>query len=342
MNETGVFALEIIQHDRWPPDTAEIQALIRVTATPGDHPGDGLTAAGLAEIIIMDCSGSMGKPPGKLRAAKRAAHAAVDTMRDGVEFAVLSGRSRAEAVYPHGPALALSAPDTRDAAKRAIDRLYPNDGTKISSWLRQAHRLLRPYPRHIRHAMLYTDGQNHDLQDGRLDQVLDACRGVFTCDARGIGDQWEPRDLRKIVTVLQGRADGLPDPADLEDDFRVVMREAMRKVVPSVALRIRTRPGVSVREIRQMYPADADLTGHGTAADTTATDFWIGSWSDETRDYMVRLGVAPGDFAIGKEVRLARVDVTVPGPDGPRILPGPGFIVACWTRDDLSMRTWLT
>src|ERR1039458_4128409 len=185
------------------------------------------------------CSCSMAMPRPKLLAARQAAVAALDAMRDGTEFAVLSGRYEATMVYPRQPTLARATPQTRAEARAAIKRLDATGGTRISSWLAMAAQLLTPYPGLIRHAMLFTDGKNQsESQDGTLDRVLSACRGTFTCDARGIGDEWEPSDLLKIAAVLNGSADGLPDVADLADDFRVVMREAMRKVVPDVALRL--------------------------------------------------------------------------------------------------------
>jgi len=345
MNDASAFTLTIFPQVRWAPGTAEFQAVIRVSARPGTDPGHGPVASGAAEVIILDCSGSMGIPQAKLRAAKRAAHAALDAMRDGTEFAILSGRREAELVYPRERRLARTAPRTRVAARDAVDQLYPAGGTMISNWLREARRLLKPFPGHVRHATLLTDGKNEDeSRDGTLSRELDACRGIFMCDARGIGDQWDPRDLRKIVSALHGRADGLPDIAGLDDDFRAVMHEAMRKTVPSVALRIRTRDGVAVRDMRQLFPAVADLTGHRIPAGPSTADYWIGSWSEETRDYLITLTVNPEDVADEERPRLARVEVVeaaAPGPEGTASLARPGFIVACQTSDDPPMRTLL-
>ncbi|MGH3171860.1 MAG: hypothetical protein ACRDN0_39120, partial [Trebonia sp.] len=99
MDEKKPFALELYQHP-WRPGTAEVQAVIRVSARPGDGRAGNLIAAGAAEVIILDCSGSMGHPVSKLNAAKRAAHAALGVMRDGTEFAVLKGTDDVAAVYP--------------------------------------------------------------------------------------------------------------------------------------------------------------------------------------------------------------------------------------------------
>jgi hypothetical protein len=340
MDKRSGFTLTIIQQKYLHQGADEIQAMIRVTvATPGDEPGDEGTGAatdGAAEVIIMDCSGSMARPRPKLLAARRAAGAALDAMRDGTEFAVLSGRYDADMVYPRRHTLARATPETRAEAKGAVERLDADGLTRISSWLAMAAQLLRPHQGLIRHTMLFTDGKNqHESLDGTLDRVLSACRGIFTCDVRGIGDEWEPSDLLKIAAVLHGRAGGLPDVADLEDDFRATMREAMRKVVPDVGLRIRPAPGVTVLELRQLHPADADLTKQGEPAGATATQYWIGSWSAETRDYLVRLAARVDGFRQEADVPLARVDVTVRGADGgyQAVLAAPGFVLAHWTTD---------
>lgn len=337
MNERSGFTLTIIQEKYLDQGGAEMQALIRVTtAIPTAESGRGPAAVGAAEVIIVDCSGSMASPRPKLLAARRAAVAALDAMRDGTEFAVLSGRFEATMVYPRRPTLVRATPQTRAEARAAIKRLDATGGTRISSWLAMAAQLLTPYPGLIRHAMLFTDGKNqHESQDGTLDRVLSDCRGTFTCDARGIGDEWEPSDLLKIASVLHGSADGLPDVADLEDHFRAMMREAMRKVVPDVALRIRLAPGVTVAGFRQIHPADADLTEHGEAADATAVQYWTGSWSGEIRDYIVRLAARADGFGQNEDERLARVDVCArgAGSDDPVVLAGPEFVLAHWTPD---------
>jgi von Willebrand factor type A domain/von Willebrand factor type A C-terminal domain len=343
MNERSGLTLTITQQKYLPHGAAEMQAMIRVRASVGDGELRGPRTASAAEVIIVDCSGSMGHPLTKLFAARRAARAALDAVRDGTEFAVVSGRHQATMVYPRKLGLVRATPETRAAAKRAIERLDAEGQTRISAWLALAAQLLRPQAGRIRHAMLFTDGHNwHESHQGALDDVLSACAGTLTCDARGIGDDWDPDDLRKIATVLHGTADGLADVADLEDDFRSVMLEAMRKVVPDVTLRIRPRRDVTIAELRQLHPADADLTEQGKTVDGTATEYWIGSWSGETRDYMVTLAAPADRFQQNTDVRLALVDVAVHGADGgdQAVLPEPRFVLAHWTPDPPEP-TWL-
>ncbi|HXT93598.1 MAG TPA: hypothetical protein VN714_30580 [Trebonia sp.] len=342
MNERSELTLEIIQQKYLPYRAGEMQAMIRVTAAvAGDEPAGPPSASG-AEVIIVDCSGSMAHPRPKLLAARRAACAALDAMRDGTEFAVLSGRLEATMVYPHRLGLVTATEETRAAAKQAVNRLEADGLTRMSSWLALSARLLRPLAGRIRHAMLFTDGHNwHESEDGSFDRVLAACTGMFTCDARGIGDDWDPSDLRKIAAALHGTADGLADVADLEDEFRSVMLKAMRMVVPDVTLRLRVAQGVAIREFRQLHPADADLTKQGETVAGAATQYWIGSWSGETRDYLVTLSADASRFRQNTDERLARVEVAVRGADGDLAVAGdPEFVLARWTFDPPEP-TWL-
>ncbi len=57
---------------------------------------------------MIDCSGSMADPPTKMSEAKRATAAAIDTLRDGVAFAVVAGRNDAVMAYPR-PARLVAA-----------------------------------------------------------------------------------------------------------------------------------------------------------------------------------------------------------------------------------------
>ena len=91
---------------------------------------------------MVDCSGSMDYPPTKMRNARDATAAAIDTLRDGVHFAVIAGTHVAKEVYPAGGRLAVADATTRDQAKQALRKLSAGGGTAIGTWLRLADRLL--------------------------------------------------------------------------------------------------------------------------------------------------------------------------------------------------------
>jgi len=68
MNERSELTLEIIQQKYLPYGAGEAQAMIRVTAAASDESAGPPTASG-AEVIIVDCSGSMAHPRPKLLAS---------------------------------------------------------------------------------------------------------------------------------------------------------------------------------------------------------------------------------------------------------------------------------
>lgn len=334
MSEADVFDLTIAQQDSWTQGTTAITAMLRVTAGPGHDPERDRASliAGAAEVIVLDCSGSMASLS-RLSAAKRAARAAIDAMDDGTEFAVVAGTTRGRVIFPPGKGLARAAPGTRSRAKDAVGRLFAADGTRISSWLDTARELLAGYPGYTRHAILLTDGKNqHEGQDGTLKRVLGTCQGTFTCDARGIGEDWEPADLNAIAAALHGRADGPLALNDLQEDFRSIMREAMRQAVADVTVRVRPASGVTVHGIRQMFPSVAELAGHAVP-DSPAIDYWTGSWSGEPRDFLLRLDTEPDMARAGATHPLALIEIMSRTRDGAVPLSPALLVEASWTDD---------
>jgi von Willebrand factor type A domain len=269
-----------------------VSVYITVTAREqesGPAAPDAPPEAPLAEVILLDRSGSMSWPKSKLEQAKRAGRSAVDLLRDGTQFAIVAGTHKTYMVYPREHFLAPATAATRAEAMRAIDRIDASgEGTAIGAWLDTACELLKPHLGSIKHAILLTDGKNQhqDQMQRSLETVLTDCRGVFTCDARGIGADWEPEELERIAQALQGTSDAVPEYSALEDAFRSVIRTALSRVVPEVALRVRCAPGVRVTMIEQDDPVIADLAEHGRpVAGTPAVDYSMGPWSHEQRSY---------------------------------------------------------
>ena len=121
--------------------------------SPSPAPGGG---AGSAEIIIIDCSGSMDYPPTKMSQAKVATAAAIDVVRDGVGFAVVAGTSTAWPVFPPDGSMAVASPSSRAAAKQAVGALRANGGTAIGQWLALSRQIFARLPgpaaaRHLAH-----------------------------------------------------------------------------------------------------------------------------------------------------------------------------------------------
>ncbi|MER7416974.1 VWA domain-containing protein [Micromonospora peucetia] len=253
---------------------------------------------GLAEVILLDSSGSMGAPQAKMRAARQATAAAVGALPDGVAFAVVSGTAHATMVYPGDRRLAVADETTRAAARNALRHVAPHGGTAIGTWLLLARRLLATRPDAIGHVILLTDGRNESQRPADLRAAVDDCVGRFTVDCRAIGSadgvhDWDAAELLGIAEAL-GANPVVPveDLTGLTGEFRAVLTRAMSRRVPDVRLRVRTTGLARVRFVKQVHPALADLSGRGSPAGELATDYPVGAWSPhDQRDYHVALEV---------------------------------------------------
>ncbi|MEW1832344.1 VWA domain-containing protein [Streptomyces sp. NPDC088196] len=335
------FSVDVYQNEYLPEGGREVNAIVTVTSTGGGTIGSPVAAPHLysagqgpdaAVAIMVDCSGSMDYPPTKMRNARDATAAAIDTLRDGVHFAVIGGTHVAKEVYPGGGALAVADARTRDQAKQALRKLSAGGGTAIGTWLRLADRLLSSADVSIRHGIVLTDGRNEHEAPEDLKAALDSCAGRFTCDARGVGTDWEVKEVTGIASALLGTADIVADPAHLAADFTKMMETAMGKEVADVALRLWTPVGTAIKFVKQVAPRVEELTDRRTEAGPRAGDYPTGSWGDESRDYHVCVEVP--EAGIGQEMLAARVSLVVPQADGStQNLGAQGLVKAVWTDD---------
>jgi len=324
------FTVDTYQNEYLPEGGQDISAVITVTS--GETVPAAAEEADGAEIIIIDCSGSMGSPRTKIAEARAATMAAVDVIRDGVAFAVIAGSTSARPVFPTDGTMAVADPASRRAAQQAVSRLRPGGGTAIGQWLRLAQRMFSANPATLRHAILLTDGKNQHERPTQLDEAISLCEGEFSCDCRGVGTDWEVGELRRISSALLGTVDIVPDPAGLAADFAAMMQAAMGKQVADVALRVWTPQHASVRFMKQVAPAVADLTARRTQAGPQAGDYPTGAWAPgESRDY--HLGVRVAAAGVGQEMLAARVSLVTGDPAAPDVL-GQGLVRAIWTDDE--------
>ncbi|MFI5616695.1 VWA domain-containing protein [Streptomyces sp. NPDC051567] len=331
------FTVEVHQNAFLPEGGRDVHAIVTVTST-GGATATRSVGRDAAVVIMVDCSGSMEYPPDKMRGAREATAAAVDTLRDGTSFAVIAGTHVAREVYPGQGRLAVAGPETRAQAKEALRGLRSGGGTAIGTWLRLADGLLRRSPAAIRHGVLLTDGRNEHEDPAVLRATLDACAGRFTCDARGVGTDWEVKEVTGVASALLGSADIVADPAHLTEDFTRMMENVMGKEVADVSLRLWTPVGVEIQYVKQVAPTVQDLTGRRTAAGPRAGDYPTGSWGDESREYHVCVRVPGG--AVGQEMLAARATLVLPDPvgaggpaGGPPDPLSQGLVRAVWTDD---------
>jgi Mg-chelatase subunit ChlD len=302
-----------------PKDATRIPVLVTVTA---EQEGQGArTGSGAAEVIIMDCSLSM-KRRGKLEEAKRAVAAAIDALPEGTRFAVIAGNHVVRQVHPDDGALVKADDRARREARARMSHYVAGGGTAMSTWIRKADELLAGESDVVRHAVLYTDGINESETQDDLDSALRACRDRFVCDVRGVGTDWDHRQLRQIADAMQGRVEAIIDIADLRADFAALMGQVQRRHVPSVRLRLTMDRRFRLESLHQIRPVNNDLTDRCAPQDGGTTEVPLLAWGAESRDYLIMLQADPGTLPY-EEVRAAKVDVLS---DDSAVVAGPAAI----------------
>jgi von Willebrand factor type A C-terminal domain/von Willebrand factor type A domain len=331
------FQAAVYQNEYLPGGGMEVNAIVTVTAGgwdgsaldgaqgPVDRPQP--VAPQAAEVILLDCSGSMAYPLAKLREAQSATAAAIDALRDGTWFALVRATERAELAYPPAGGLAQASPETKRAAKHAVQLMWPEGGTAMGQWLTLARDLLASRPGPIAHAILLTDGSNESESRDALESALAACAGRFQCDCRGVGTDWRVKELRMIASRLLGTVDIVADPAGLEADFRSMIERAMGKATGDVSLRLWTPRGASVAFLRQVTPTIEDLTHRANPVDALTADYPTGAWGDESRDYHLCVRVPAKE--IGDELLATRVSMVVAGR-----VASQALVKAIWTDEE--------
>jgi hypothetical protein len=194
--------------------------------------------------------------------------------------------------------------------------------------LRLANRLFQAVPTVTqRHAILLTDGQNQSETEAVLQAAIQGAQGVFQCDCRGVGADWNVAELRGVATALLGTVDLIPSPRDMAEAFESLMRQAMGRGVAEATLRVWAPQGAQVQFVRQVAPQVEDLTGRQFQVNPLTVGFPTGAWGDESRDYhvAVRLPAKP----VGSEQLAARIQLVV----GDQTVT-QGLVKALWSADD--------
>jgi hypothetical protein len=318
------FTASVFQNEYLADGATEVHAVVSVACSGAGQAG--ASGSSVAEVLVIDRSGSMDMPPAKLAAAKRAAIVALDEILDGTKFAVVAGNNEAEMIYPSQPTLATMSERTRNEAKEAVRVVRTAGSTAIGRWLLATLGLLQESGADQRHAILLTDGKIEGEEPYVLGQALDLCQGQFQCDARGIGTDWVVDELRRISSRLMGTVDIVAKTEDLEADFEAMIKTSMSRGVADARLRLWTPQGSEVMFVRQVAPVVADLTDRATRISDQIVEFPTGAWSDESRDFhvSVRVPVAP----VGSERLAARAEVVIND-----VVQAKGMVRAVWSGD---------
>ena len=318
--------MEVFQNPYLPRGATTVDVIVAVSAG-----GPGVAARDIAperaEVILVDCSGSMGKPWRKIRSVRAATAAAIDALPDGTWFAIVRANHHAEVVYPLHGGLARKTPETMTAVHRALRLLWPEGGTAMGRWLDAARELFALRPGAIAHAILLTDGHDEGETLDDLMMAIERCVGSFQCDCRGVGDDWEVAELRRISSALLGTVDLVCEPEQLAAEFTAMTQLAMGRSVNDVELRVWTPQGAEVVFLRQVAPGLEDLTDRRTDLDDLVGEYPTGAWGEETRDYHLRIRVPARE--IGERMLAGRAVLMVDGQAA-----AEGHVLAEWTDDE--------
>ena len=323
----ALFTSAVYQNEFLPDGGTDVNAIVTIACSGAGAAGQ--TGSGDAgEIIIVDTSGSMGNV--NMAAAKQAAMVALDHILDGTYFAVVAGNHKAYLAYPmvqSGAGMVRMDARTRAEARRAISFFRADGGTAMGNWLNLAKALFDSIG-HLaqKHAILLTDGENHNETQQQLDMAIRNCLGQFQVDCRGVGVDWKVSEIRKIAQALLGTVDIIPNPSALGQAFAELMQKSMARGVAQADLRVWIPQGAQVLFIRQVSPTVEDLTTRGVPINPLTQAYPTGSWGDEERDYHIQIRLPAK--SVGQEQLAARVQLAV----GTEVLT-QGLVKAKWSSD---------
>ncbi|MGH4029720.1 VWA domain-containing protein [Actinomycetota bacterium Odt1-20B] len=314
---------------------------------PVEPPG-GAERPPLAEVLLIDHSSSMVIPPSRLAAAREAAVGALARLPDGAQFALVAGRKDSDMIYPRRPALAVADAVTRAEAEAALHGCTPGGGTAMGTWLERARRLFQgaegdtagPGTARARHALLLTDGKNLPAYESReeLTARVERCAGRFTCDAVGIGDDWETEELLLITGRLGGRARAVADLAQLPAELAALAQRAAERDLTGLRLRLYHRKGVRLHYFEQVHPtrtrlrpAHVDRSDEESGRGGPVEEYDTAPWGDETRDYLLCVSAPYEKEQRDKELLLTEVEVDVDPPSPAVQLPLGKAVLMRWS-----------
>jgi hypothetical protein len=217
---------------------------------------------------------------------------------------------------------------TRFDAHQAISMFRSDGGTAMGTWLTLTGRLFDSAPMLAqRHAILLTDGENHNETPEQLTAAIRGVTGKFQCDCRGVGVDWQVAEVRRIAQALLGTVDIIPSPEQMGQVFAELMQQSMSRGVADAQLRVWAPQGAQVLFVRQVSPTVEDLTARRVEVNPLTGGYPTGSWGDESRDYHVSVRLSAK--AIGQEQLAARVQLAI----GDQVV-AQGLVKARWSDDD--------
>jgi hypothetical protein len=276
--------------------------------------------------LVCDSSGSM--EGYKISATLHAMRVVIDQMDEDSEVFIVTFSNEAKLVLD----LTRMNADGKRAAHQAIARIECGGGTVMSKALGIARERFIKRPGAVRQAVVLTDGRNDDTDLGALEAEVRASAGIFQAHCRGIGTDWSPAQLRLIGDGLLGSVAMITRPNELARDFQRTLAAAMSKILSDVRLRLWMPKNTELRQLKQGFPSEIDLTPSMEQIDERTLEFRLGAWGEGTQDYCATFKVvacAPGEDMLVCRPSLGYID---PKSDQGVVVKGAAMTVA-WTED---------
>jgi von Willebrand factor type A C-terminal domain/von Willebrand factor type A domain/Ethanolamine utilisation protein EutA len=333
-NSNPLFSIEAYFNPFLPPGGKRLDSVLTITS---NSDGGASTSRSGKKLVgfIVDNSGSMSDPENKnirgseskLTMAKHAVRQALDLLPSDVGFFVIAGSDSASVI--------ARADSATDSAKRDAHRLIQNieigGGTAISTWLDCAYTEVKSREASVVGVYLLTDGQNDDTDSKRhLERAIDRCKGLFQCDCRGLGIDWQPSDLKRIAHSLLGTADAVVKSSDMAKDFSDFLSRVISKGVGSSLLKLWSPKSVKLLTFKQVSPEILDLMPLAERIDEKTLHIPLGGWSAESRDYQMVFELPSGQ--VGDPEILACRPTLVLSPTEEYKCPTP--VAVKWSGDD--------
>ncbi|NOZ88053.1 MAG: VWA domain-containing protein [Deltaproteobacteria bacterium] len=159
----------------------------------------------LAMVLVIDRSGSMARDD-KFVAALRAAHAAIDELKDEVRVALVLFADEPEVVLP------LTLAKKRKEIDAALEGLEVGGGTSIYPALEKAYEILKGVDAKVKHILLLTDGESVSRFEQHTDLVEEMTSKKMTISTVALGPDAERRHLRRLAAAGGGRYYYAPTP----------------------------------------------------------------------------------------------------------------------------------
>ncbi len=149
----------------------------------------------------------------------------------------------------------------KEALKAKIDRIRDGGGTAISGGMGQGLAELEKAlsPEQLSRMLLLTDGQTFGDEKACVKIGKKAGAEGIVVNALGLGEDWNEDLLDEIAEASGGVADLIESPDQIEEFFEQVVQSMQDTVVQNARMVLRLAGGVTPRQVWQVLPMISNL-----------------------------------------------------------------------------------